>query len=185
MGHKSEGDLTLSYCLICAAYLKAGGIYLAVSMNFSKIEKTVYDIAVPVAEEKNFFVYDVEYVKEGASRFLRIYIDKDGGISIDECEEFSRAFSELFDKVDPISENYYLEVSSPGIERKIRRREHFESAKGETVDIGLYAPIDGEKTITGELLGLDENDNVLVISGGENKSIPLSKITGINVHFEF
>lgn len=161
-------------------------MFLASNMNFSRIESAVYDTAVPVAEELGFFVYDVEYVKEGGARFLRIFLDKpEGGISIDECEQFSRAFSEVFDKSDPISENYYLEVSSPGIERKIRRREHFELNKGETVDVGLYKAIDGLKTVVGELVGLDEDDNVVLLSGGEEVKIPLKQTTVINVHFEF
>lgn len=159
---------------------------MASSMNFSKIESAVYDAAVPIAEELGFLVYDVEYVKEGGARFLRIFLDKPAdGINLDECEEFSRAFSEVFDKSDPISENYFLEVSSPGIERRIRRREHFEINKGETVDVGLYKAMNGSKTIVGELVGLDEDDNVVLLVNGEEVKIPLKQTTVINVHFEF
>lgn len=159
---------------------------MASSMNFSKIESAVYDAAVPIAEELGFLVYDVEYVKEGGARFLRIFLDKPAdGINLDECEEFSRAFSEVFDKSDPISENYFLEVSSPGIERRIRRREHFEINKGETVDVGLYKAMNGSKTIVGELEGLDEDDNVVLLVNGEEVKIPLKQTTVINVHFEF
>lgn len=158
---------------------------MASGMNFSRTEQTVYDMAVPIADGLGFSVYDVEFVKEGSARFLRVFLDKEGGIGIDECEEFSRALSDLLDKADPISENYYLEVSSPGIERKIRRREHFELCRGEVVDIGLYRALDGAKTVTGELIGLDESDNVIISVGGSERSIPLSQTTGIHVHFEF
>lgn len=158
---------------------------MAVGMNFSKIEKTVYDVAARIAAELGFFVYDVEYVKESGAHFLRIFVDKPDGISIDECEEFSRAFSDVFDKDDPISDNYFLEVSSPGIERRVRRREHFELNKGEIVDVGLYAARDGSKTLTGELLGLDEDDNVIILSGDEEVRLPIKQTTGIKVHFEF
>lgn len=158
---------------------------MAVGMNFSKIEKTVYDIAAEIAAKLGFFVYDVEYVKESGTHFLRIFVDKIGGISIDECEEFSRAFSDVFDKDDPISDNYFLEVSSPGIERKVRRREHFELNKGEIVDVGLYMARNGSKTLTGELLGLDEEDNVIILADGGEVRLPIKQTTGIKVHFEF
>lgn len=159
---------------------------MALNMNFSKVENEVYTLALPLAEKLGFSVYDVEYVKEGGARFLRIFLDKPGiGINIDECEDFSRKFSEILDKEDPIAENYFLEVSSPGIERKIRRREHFELNKGEIVDVGLYKAVNGSKTITGELAGLDEGDNILISVSGEEVKIPLKETTMIKVHFEF
>ncbi len=159
---------------------------MASNMNFSKIESAAYTTALPIAEELGFFIYDVEYVKEGGTRFLRIFLDKpETGINLDECEEFSRAFSEVFDKSDPISENYFLEVSSPGIERRIRRREHFELNKGETVDVGLYKAVNGSKTVTGVLEGLDEDENVVISISGDEVKIPLKQTTVINVHFEF
>ena len=110
---------------------------------YSKTEKTVLDMAIPVAKEQGCFVYDVEYVKEGNSWFLRVYVDREGGITIDECEAISRELSSILDKNDPISNNYFLEVSSPGIERKLRQDEHFEMYKGELVDIGLYKAYNG------------------------------------------
>lgn len=164
---------------------------MADAINFSKVESAVYDMAVPVAKDKGLYVYDVEYVKEGGSRFLRIYLDvlpelsEDRKISLDECEEFSRDFSGVIDKADPISENYFLEVSSPGIERKIRRREHFEMNKGEIVDVGLYKSMNGSKTLVGELIGLDDDDNVGLVVSGEEIKIPLKQTTMIHVHFEF
>ena len=89
------------------------------------------------------------------------------------------------DRSDPISQNYYLEVSSPGIERKIRRAEHFEASKGEIVDAGLYKAINGSKTLTGELMGLDDEDNVLLKIDGETVKIPIKQTTVIRTHFEF
>ena len=102
---------------------------------YSKTEKAVMDMVNPIAEQNGCFVYDVEYVKEGNSWFLRVYVDREGGITIDECETISRELSSVLDKNDPISNNYFLEVSSPGIERKLRQEKHFEMYKGETVDI--------------------------------------------------
>ena len=93
----------------------------SVEVTFSKTEKIVYDLSEPIAKEAELTIYDVEFVKEGGNHFLRVFLDKNGGISLDECEEFSRLLSEALDKADPISQNYYLEVSSPGIERKLKR----------------------------------------------------------------
>ncbi len=154
-------------------------------MEFNKTEKVIYDMSVPIAERLGFEVYDVELAREGGNRFLRIFLDKPGGISIDECEAFSRALSEELDKSDPISQSYYLEASSPGIERRIRRRVHFELNKGETVDVRLYKPINGSKTLTGELLGIDDEDNVMLDVNGESIKIPYKQASGINVHFDF
>lgn len=154
-------------------------------MEFNKTEKLIYDMSTPIAGGFGFEVYDVEFVKEGGNRFLRIFLDKPGGISIDECETFSRALSDELDKSDPISQNYYLEVSSPGIERRIRRRAHFELNKGETVDVRLYKAVNGSKTLTGELLGIDEEDNVSLDIDGENIKIPYKQASAINVHFDF
>ena len=141
-------------------------------------------MATPVAKEQGCFVYDVEYVKEGNSWFLRVYVDREGGITIDECEAISRELSSILDKNDPISNNYFLEVSSPGIERKLRQEEHFRMYKGETVDIGLYKAYNGSKNLCGELLGLD-GDEVSIDLEGEKISIKLNETTYVKLHFEF
>ena len=154
-------------------------------MRLGKTEKIVYDMAVGPAADAGFEVYDVEFVKEGGARFLRIYLDKSGGISIDECEEFSRIIGELLDKKDPIPQNYYLEVSSPGIERRLRHREHFEKAVGETVDIHLYKAINGSKTLTGILTEIDDENNITIEADGEKTTIPQSAASRANVHFDF
>ena len=154
-------------------------------MQLSKIEKTVYDMAAGPAAENGLEVYDVEFVKEGGARFLRIFLDKSGGITIDECEEFSRVIGELLDEKDPIPQNYYLEVSSPGIERRLRHREHFEKAVGETVDIHLYKAINGSKTLTGILTEIDDENNITIEADGEKTTIPQSAASRANVHFDF
>ncbi len=151
---------------------------------YSKTEKTVLDMVKPIAEGNGCFVYDVEYVKEGNSWFLRVYVDREGGITIDECEAISRELSSILDKNDPISNNYFLEVSSPGIERKLRQDEHFEMYKGELVDIGLYKAYNGSKNLCGELLGL-EGDEVSIDLEGEKISIKLNETTYVKLHFGF
>ncbi len=150
---------------------------------YSKTEKIVLDMVKPIAENNGCFIYDVEYVKEGGNWFLRIYADREGGITIDECETISREISTELDKKDPISQNYFLEVSSPGIERKLRQEEHFEMYKGSLVDIGLYKAVNGSKTLCGELVGLDGDE--VIVKAEEEMRIKLSETTSVRIHFEF
>lgn len=150
---------------------------------YSKTEKIVLDMVKPIAENNGCFIYDVEYVKEGGNWFLRIYADREGGITIDECETISREISTELDKKDPISQNYFLEVSSPGIERKLRQEEHFEMYKGSLVDIGLYKALNGSKTLCGELVGLDGDE--VIVKAEEEMRIKLSETASVRIHFEF
>lgn len=121
----------------------------------SKVEKTVWEAVEPIADSFGCSIYDVEYVKEGQNYFLRIFIDKEGGVSTDDCEKVSRAVDPVLDELDPIENAYYLEISSPGLDRKLSRKEHFESALGKSIDIKLFSPIGGSKEITGILKSFD------------------------------
>lgn len=122
----------------------------------------VTKIAKPIAEELGLILWDVRFVKEGASWYLRIFIDKEGGVTLNDCEAMSRAVNGPIDEADPISQAYFLEVSSPGIERELTRPEHFELMKGRDVSVSLYRPTaDGEKEIIAELIGFDGNSIVL------------------------
>lgn len=154
-------------------------------MAYSKLEKLIVEMATPIAEANGCYVYDVEYVKEGGARYLRIYADKEEtGISIDECEIINRALGEALDIKDPIKENYILEVSSPGIERKLKTPEHFLKYLGRIVDIGLYQAIDGSKALTGELKAYA--DEKITVALGENEiSIAISDTTFVKLHFDF
>ncbi len=154
-------------------------------MAYSKTEEKVLALARPIAQENGCYVYDIEYVKEGKSFFLRVYVDKkDDRISIDECEIISRALSTALDEADPIKENYLLEVSSPGIERKLRNPEHFEMYLGETVDIGLFKSINGEKSVTGLLKSFLDGCITIELQG-EDVSIMQSETTFVKLHFDF
>ena len=154
-------------------------------MAYSKLEKLVIDGATPIAAEVGCYIYDVEYVKEGGARYLRIYADKfEGGISLDECEVINRAMCEFMEAKDPIKENYILEVSSPGVERKLRTPEHFEKYMGQVVDIGLYKAIDGSKAISGELKGYAD-EKITVLYGEEEMELPLAETTFVKLHFDF
>lgn len=155
-------------------------------MALSKIEKTVLSMAEPVAAELGCYIYDVEFVKEGSSWFLRVYADREeGGISLDECEEISRALSAELDKTDPISQNYFLEVSSPGIERKLKEPEHFKRYLGSIVDVGLYKAINGVKQFTAALEKFEDGVIVLKTENGDLLEIKQSDTTNVKLHFDF
>ncbi len=153
-------------------------------MVLSKIEKLTYDLAVSVANAEGYEIYDVEYVKEGPHWFLRIFITNDNGVNVDDCETISRALSSILDEKDFISANYFLEVSSPGIERNLRQDEHFENAIGEKVKIKLYRDIDGIKEIDGEL-ALAEHGKIAVKTAERQIEIEKKNIAKANIMFEF
>lgn len=114
-------------------------------VNKNQIIKTVWDLAAPIAEELGLTLWDVLFLKEGATWSLRIIIDREGGVDMNACEAMSRAIDPKLDEVDPIDQSYTLEVWSAGLDRALTRDFHFESSLGMPVTIGLFAPLDGEK----------------------------------------
>ncbi len=154
-------------------------------MAYSKTEQAVYQLAEPIAKAEGAYLYDVEFVKEGGIWFLRVYVDKEeDGISLDECEAISRKLSDALDQADPISQNYYLEVASPGIERKLKTEAHFQRYLGEVVDIGLYKAINGSKQVTGILKNYD-GEKIQVEVGEEDLEFTLKETTVVHLHFDF
>ena len=153
-------------------------------MILSKIEKLTYDFALPIVEGEGKVIYDVEYVKEGPHWFLRLFITREDGVNVDDCETISRALSTVLDEKDCVSTNYFLEVSSPGIERNLRQEEHFETAVGEKVKIKLYKDIDGVKEIEGELLAA-ERSKINVQTNAAQVEIDKKNIAKANIMFEF
>lgn len=153
-------------------------------MILSKIEKLTYDLALPVVNAEGYEIYDVEYAKEGPHWFLRLFIDRDEGVNVDDCETISRALSTIMDEKDCIQTNYFLEVSSPGIERNLRQEEHFDAAIGEKVRIKLYKDIDGTKEIEGELVSADRQ-LIAVQTGNTQIEIDKKNIAKANIMFEF
>ena len=119
------------------------------------IADKIFELIKGTVEEQNVSLWDVRFVKEGASYYLRVFIDKQEGINIDDCTAVSHAIDPLIDAADPIDKSYYLEVCSPGLEREITRAEHFEWAKGREIKVKLYKQIDGSKEIIGTLLKYD------------------------------
>lgn len=157
-----------------------GGFVLVLS----KIEKLTYDLALPIVENEGYEIYDVEYVKEGPHWFLRLFITRDDGVNVDDCETISRGLSSVLDEKDCISTNYFLEVSSPGIERVLRQQEHFENAIGEKVRIKLYKEIDGAKEAEGILLSAEQG-KITVETAVCAIEIEKKNIAKANIMFEF
>ncbi|PAV30036.1 ribosome maturation factor RimP [Virgibacillus profundi] len=123
----------------------------------SQVIKTTEELVQPILEDKDLELVDIEYVKEGKDWFLRVYIDKDGGIDIAECGEVSEELSEKLDEMDPVKEAYFLEVSSPGVERPLKTKNDFEKNLNQNMYIKLYEPIDGEKEYEGILKEFTNN----------------------------
>lgn len=149
------------------------------------VADVVTALATPLAEQLGYSIWDVEYVREGADYYLRITIDSENGITIDDCETFSRAIDPVLDEADPITDSYHLEISSPGIERDVKTPAHIAYCQGETVEARLFAPLNGSRVHRGTLLGLDEDDNVLLGIGEETLAIPRASISRMTTVFEF
>ncbi len=149
------------------------------------VADVVAALAIPLAEHLGYSIWDVEYVREGADYYLRITIDNEEGITIDDCETFSRAIDPILDEADPITDSYHLEVSSPGLERDIKTPEHIAYCTGETVEARLFAPLQGSRVHRGVLEGMDEEGNVLLTVGENTLSIPRSAISRMTTVFEF
>ncbi|MEH7344846.1 ribosome maturation factor RimP [Bacillus sp. JJ1532] len=121
----------------------------------SKVTDTVGQLVTPILDELNLELVEIEYVKEGRDWFLRVFIDKENGVDIEECGLVSEKLSEKLDEIDPIPYNYFLEVSSPGAERPLKNEKDFQKAVGKNVFIKTYEPIDGDKTFEGILTHFD------------------------------
>ncbi len=128
----------------------------------AKVTDVVEALCAPIAQANDCGIWDVEYVKEAGTWFLRVYLDKPGGVTIDDCEAVSRVLSDKLDEADPIEGSYVLEVSSPGADRVLRKPEHFEQFMGEKVEARLYRPRNGAKSVVGELAGYEDGAVTLV-----------------------
>ena len=148
----------------------------------ASIEERVENLVKPKIEELGYKLYDVQYAKEGKDYFLRIFIDNDSGIDLNDCEKVNDGINELLDEADYIKEQYFLEVSSPGIERVLRKDEHLKESIGKEIEISLFKPIDGKKEYTGKLMNFDgENIKIQTIDDEkeldiDRKSISLMKL---------
>ena len=126
----------------------------------------VWDIAEPIAEQLGLSIWDIRFVKEGADWFLRIFIEKEGGVSIDDCVDMTRAIDKPLDDADPIEQSYCLEVSSPGVERELTREGHFEACKGEKIKVKMIRAIEGVREFKGILEDFDGTHITLRLEDG-------------------
>ena len=147
----------------------------------SKITDTVYSMAKPVVEEAGCTLWDVEYVREAGTWFLRVFIDKEGGVSINDCELISRRIDPMLDEADPIPDSYVFEVGSAGAERELKRPADFALFMGSEIELRLYKSENGQKAFIGTLAGYDNGD-VTVTVGKTDMKFEASKIALVKLH---
>ena len=150
-----------------------------------KITEIVRELAQPVAEENGCELWDVEYVREAGQWYLRLYLDKEGGVNILDCEAVSRKVSDLLDEADPIESSYMFEVSSAGAERALKRPGDFERFMGSAVLVKTYNPKDGRKEFAGTLAGYEDGAVLLDMGTGEPLRFEKSEIALVRLRVEF
>ena len=148
-------------------------------------EQKTEELLMPIILQHGFELVDVEYVKEGGNWYLRAYIDKPGGIAVDDCEVVSRALSDLLDEKDFIEDSYILEVSSPGLGRPLKKEKDFTRNLGKEVEVRTYRAIDRQKEFTGVLKDFDKNTVTIEFEDGQTKIFEKSEIDLIRLAFDF
>ena len=154
-------------------------------MKKNSIEKLALEIVEPITDELQFELVDIEYIKEGPNMYLRIYIDKPGGINLDDCQKASEMISEKLDEKDPIEENYFLEVSSPGLDRPLKNEKDFKRNIGKDIEISLYSSLNGSKKLVGKLLDFDDKNIYIEDENLEKINIEKSIASKINLAIKF
>ncbi|MGN0623501.1 MAG: ribosome maturation factor RimP [Oscillospiraceae bacterium] len=145
------------------------------------VEK-VRELALPLCDELGLFLWDVRFEKEGASWYLRVFIDKDGGVDMDDCEAFTRPFNKILDDTDPISQSYVLEVGSPGLGRDLKRPEHFLACIGDEIRVRTIRPMDGERDFIGILMSFEKNSFVIAQSEEDRVEFKLSDCSYVKLN---
>ena len=148
-------------------------------------ESLIEELVLPITNEHNIEIVDVEYVKEAGEYYLRIFIDKDGGVSLNDCEVITRAINPILDEKDPIKENYFLEVSSPGLDRPLKKEKDFIRYAGRDVEVKLYKPINGLKHFEAQLVELVYNKIVKLIVDNEEMEFDKKDIALIRLAIKF
>ena len=149
-----------------------------------KVTELVASFAEPIVKQHGCELWDVEYVREGSEYFLRLYLDKEGGVDINDCEAISRAVDPILDEKDPIQESYHFEVCSAGLERALKRPSDFERFMGSNITVKLYRPRNGLKEIPCVLRGYD-NGQVTVEAGKETITFAKSEVALVRLRVEF
>ncbi len=150
----------------------------------AKVTEVVSELAAPIVAENGCQLWDVEYVREAGEWFLRVYIDKEGGVSISDCEAVSRPLSDKLDEADPIEGSYTFEVSSAGADRALRKPEHFAQMMGRQVEVRLYRALEGRKALVGELTGYEAGDVTIALPGGE-RTLPKADVAQVRLYVTF
>ena len=150
-----------------------------------KITEQVWAFAEPVVQAHGCSLWDVEYVKEGGDWFLRLYIDKEGGVDINDCEAISRKVSDLLDEADPIESSYVFEVGSAGLERQLKRPGDFQQFMGSPVLVKTYQPKDGRKEFAGKLAGYDNGAVLLDMGTAEPVRLEKNEVALVRLRGEF
>ena len=147
-------------------------------------EQKTEEYLTPIVEEYGFELVDVEYVKEGSNWYLRAYIDKPGGISVDDCEKVSRRLSDILDEKDYIEDSYIMEISSPGLDRPLKKEKDFARSIGKLVEIRTYRPIEKQKEFCGELTAYD-NNSVTIDEEGTPRTFDKKDIALVRLAIDF
>ena len=148
-------------------------------------EQRAEEMILPLVEAQRFELVDVEYVKEAGNWYLRVYIDKEGGITVDDCELISRAFSDLLDEADFIEDSYILEVSSPGLGRPLKKEKDYARTMGKELEIRTYRPIDKQKEFYGILLAYDNNSVTIEEQDKTRRTFEKKEIALIRLAIDF
>lgn len=154
-------------------------------MNKKEVLKSVKNICETIALDLNYELVDVEYVKETGSYFLRIYVDKQGGINLDDCQAMSMAISEKLDDNDPFKEAYYLEVSSPGLDRPLKTDKDLKRNLGKDIEISLYKPLNNRKAYEGKLEDFNNTEIIILDEANNTYKIPKELISIIKLAIKF
>lgn len=150
-----------------------------------KVTAVAAELALPFVQAAGCTLWDVEYVREAGTWFLRIYIDCPGGVSVDQCEAVSRPLSDALDVADPIEGSYVLEVSSAGADRPLKKPEHFAAFLGHEVEVRLYRPVEGRKEFHGVLKGYDQGDVTLAMADGTDRVFPKKETALVRLYVSF
>ncbi len=154
-------------------------------MAKNRVEEIAEKLAIPIIEEEKFELVDIEYKKEGTDWYLRLYIDKPGGITLDDCQKVSEQLSNELDREDPVKGNYFLQVSSPGLDRPLKKERDFVRCKGKIVEVKLYKALNGNKVIEGELIGLENNIIKLNVANVGLVELPKEKVALTRLAIKF
>lgn len=153
--------------------------------KFGATEQRIYDLVKPITDELEYYLWDVCYEKEGAMWYLRIFIDRDEGITIEDCEKVTEPVNRILDETDPIQQQYMLEVGSAGLERDLVKEEHFQVCEGDKVRIRFIRSIDGEKEIAAVLKNADKNAVTVIGEDGQERTYQFADIAFVRLWFDF